>query len=62
MIRNMYVNNCLGKSSGILPEVPGRVGENLAMLHSIEWDLKFYFFNKLSMFTTHCFSSESREL
>ena len=55
-------NNCFGKSHGILPAVPGRVGENLAMLHSIERDLKLYFyFNELSMFTKQCFSSQARE-
>ena len=39
----MFNNYCLGKLRGILPEVAGRVGEDLAMLHSIERDLKFYF-------------------
>lgn len=39
----MFNYYCLGKLRGILPEVAGRVGEDLAMLHSIERDLKFYF-------------------
>ena len=42
----MFNNYCLGKSLGILPEVAGRVGEDLAMPHSIERDLKFYFLQR----------------
>lgn len=57
----MFNYYCLGKLRGILPEVAGRVGEDLAMLHSIERDLKFYFFNELWMFTKQCFSSQSCE-